>query len=104
MARLNCDPIEGMAKIAAGDVPCGTCHGKGKTKYQAAKGEAKLLERTCESCYGSGKEKISPELKGRMYEQLAKYKHPQLKAIEHSGEIATGMAEQILAARKARGV
>jgi hypothetical protein len=102
LARLKCVPIEGMALIASGKVPCGTCHGKGKTKYQPANGGEKLLERTCESCYGSKLEKISPELKGKMYSELAKYVHPQLRAIEHSGEIQSGTAEQILAARKKR--
>lgn len=85
MARLGHDPIEGMVLIAMGEVPCSVCHGKRKTKYQPANGEDKLLERTCQSCYGSGKEKISPELKGKMEAELAKYRYPTLRQIEHTG-------------------
>ncbi len=49
LADLDCDPIEGMAKIAAD-------------------------------------EKNSPELRGRMFSELAQYIAPKRKAIEHSGE------------------
>lgn len=59
-------------------VPCGVCMGAGKTKYRAGADK----ERTCESCYGSGKEKISPELSGRMYAEIAQYVLPKRKAIE----------------------
>ena len=38
LARLDCDPIEGMVLIAQGKVPCGVCMGAGKTKYQPAHG------------------------------------------------------------------
>src|SRR3954464_9148586 len=69
LSRLNCDPIEGMAKIASGEIRCGTCHGKGKTKYKV---EGKINESVCESCYGSLMEKITPDLRGRMYSELAK--------------------------------
>ncbi len=85
LAELDCDPIEGMVKIALGEVPCSVCRGKGRTKYQPAKGKDKLAERTCESCYGSGKEIISPELKGKMFAELAQYVAPKRKAVEHTG-------------------
>ena len=49
LASLDCDPIEGMAKIAAD-------------------------------------EQNSPELRGRMFSELAQYIAPKRKAIEHSGE------------------
>lgn len=48
MARLKCDPIEGMARLA--------------------------MDTT-----------NTPELRGRMYSELAQYLHPKRKAIEHSG-------------------
>jgi len=86
LERLGCNPIEGMAKIAAGDIPCRVCRGKGKTLYQPARGK-ELAERTCESCYGSGKEIITPELSGKMYAELANYIYPKRRAIEHSGSI-----------------
>jgi DnaJ-class molecular chaperone len=117
------DPLIGMARIANGDVPCGVCHGKGKTKFQPAhrkklacsdcggsglgptgiliKGQrvpcpscdgkgavdggadvSGLSERTCQSCYGSGKEKIGPELRGKMLSELAQYKYPKRKAMD----------------------
>jgi hypothetical protein len=84
LERLGCNPIEGMARIAAGDVPCRVCRGKGKTLYQPAHGK-ELAERTCESCYGSGMEIITPELSGKMYAELANYIYPKRKAVEHSG-------------------
>jgi hypothetical protein len=86
---MNRNVIEGMARIALGDVPCGICRGAGVTRYQPARGQDKLLERTCESCYGSGKEKISPELSGQMYAQLAKYVYPQLMQMEVRTDPAT---------------
>ena len=85
MNRLGHDPIENMVLIAKANVPCAVCHGRGKTKYQPALGEDRLLDRTCQSCYGSGKEKISPELRGRMNAELAKYRYPTLRQIEHTG-------------------
>jgi hypothetical protein len=41
--RLGVDPIEAMILIAKGDVPCRACQGKGRTRYQAAKGEDKTV-------------------------------------------------------------
>ena len=93
MERLGLDPLEGMIKIVLDDVPCSTCRGVGTTKYQPAKDKEKLLERTCESCYGSGKEKISPELKGKMLTELAQYKYPKRKAIDHAVEAGGTIAE-----------
>ncbi len=49
LAVLDCDPIEGMAKLALDDTN-------------------------------------SPELRGRMFSELAQYIAPKRKAIEHSGE------------------
>lgn len=89
MHRLGVDPIEGMARIALGDVPCGVCHGTTKTKFQPKRGLSPTKEwpeRTCESCYGSGKEKISPELKAQMLTQLAPYAYSKkAQSVEVSG-------------------
>ena len=77
-------------------------YGAGETKYQPAHGHDKLLERTCESCYGSGKEKISPELKARMYAELAQYVRPKRKAIEHTVERVGSIAETLRQRRQER--
>ena len=100
MLAMGYNPIEAMVKTALGDVPCGVCFGKGNTVYQPKRkklqdgtyaGEAfedamKGRPRVCQSCCGSGKEKVSPELKGRMHERLAMKTHADLKAFEHTGQ------------------
>lgn len=58
LARLRCDPIAGMAKLAMD-------------------------------------KKNTPELRGRMYAELAQYVAPKRKALEHSGD--AGMIEALLA-------
>lgn len=83
LARLGVDPFEGMALIAKGEIPCGACHQRGKTKVKAADGS--FYERTCESCYGSKLEKVSPETRAKMYAELAQYVAPKRKAVELSG-------------------
>lgn len=102
LASMGCDPLVGMARIASGDVPCGTCHGELKTRYRLPEGhhaESCAVNkramavvpkcdcegiglRTCESCYGTNKEKVTPDLRGRMYAELAQYVAPKRKAIE----------------------
>lgn len=72
-----------LQQIVDGRLPCQKCHGKGKTKYQA--GPGKVFERRCESCYGEGLEKLSPELIGRVAMFLRREIVPELKAIEHRG-------------------
>jgi len=67
LKRLGCDPIEGMARIAEGDVPCGVCRGIAK-------------DPPCESCTGTGKENISPELRFNCYAEIAKYAYPKCTA------------------------
>lgn len=64
------------------NVPCANCGGTG---WLGEATEQKSGERTCQSCWGSKLEKISPELKHAAYKELAKYTYPQLKQIEHSG-------------------
>ena len=79
------NPFEVLRSVANGELPCGACHGAGKTKFQPARGQSKLADRTCESCYGSGKERVSPGERSKASSELAKYCEPQLKAIEVSG-------------------
>lgn len=83
LSRLGVDPFEGMALIASGQIPCGACHGKGKTKVKASDGT--FFDRTCESCYGSLLEKVSPETRAKMYAELGQYVAPKRKAIELTG-------------------
>lgn len=85
LKSLGVRPGEYSARIVIGDVPCGVCHGIGATKFQPARGQQKLSKRTCESCYGSGKERLSPELRQKADAELLKYCEPQLKAIEVTG-------------------
>ena len=74
---------ERLRQIVEGRLPCQKCHGKGKTKYQA--GEGKVFERRCESCYGEGLEKLSPELIAKVALAFRREFVPELKAIEHRG-------------------
>jgi hypothetical protein len=86
---LGCDPLEGLAKIALGDVPCPTCHGELRARYSIGPGGFYLdpddgQERTCRTCFGSGKEPITPELRGKVLAELAGFVAPKLKAVDHS--------------------
>ncbi len=85
MDRLKCDPFTVLARIANGELACGVCHGKGKTRYQSAEGADRTLERLCQSCYGSKLERISPAERGKAAAELAQYLEAKRKAIEHSG-------------------
>lgn len=84
LRRLDCDPVAGMALIASGKVPCGVCHGEGKTRYRIP-GTDKVGQRLCESCYGTLMEHISPSLRAQMYAELANYILPKRKAVELTG-------------------
>lgn len=109
MERLGCDPISNLAAIAERKVPCGTCIDEdrkptGSTKYVLPQGQhsrkcnitraiAKDLrctcdgigERTCLSCFGTLWERIPTDTMLKASAELAQYKHPKRKAIEHSG-------------------
>lgn len=74
LKELNCDPIEGMARIAMNDITCSVCEGAGK-----------IDEEGCEPCYGSGKLLSTIELRGQMYKELAQYVAPKRKAVELTG-------------------
>ena len=82
--RLKCDPVELMVKICKGDLPCGVCHGAGRSPFQPARGES-IGVRTCESCYGSGKERIGPRERQAAASDLMGFIYPKLKAIELTG-------------------
>ncbi len=78
------DPFEVAAMIAKGELPCMVCRGKGKTKYQPARGEIK--ERTCESCYGSGREKIAPRERLLAAKFLGDKQEGNRISVQHSGD------------------
>ena len=76
---IKCDPVAIMAEMALGETPCGRCRGVGRTKFQrSCLKDGK--ERTCEDCNGSGKERITPELRAKMTRELAQYVSPSTLA------------------------
>ena len=94
LARLGCDPLEGMALIAMGKCPCPTCDGSLRPRYTVGAvgpylDPDKGQEMTCRTCWGTGREPIAPELRGRMFSELAQYVAPKRKAVEHSSEDGT---------------
>ena len=70
---------------AQGKAPCGTCDGKGKTRFQPGGGK-KLTERVCQSCWGSGFERSTLAVKLEADFRNAKRTYPDLKAVEVTGE------------------
>lgn len=76
--RLNCEPIEGMARIAMRDIPCSTCGGAGRVPSRDLR-----KKEACPGCAGSGKEPIPIGLAAKMLSELASYRYPKLKAVEH---------------------
>lgn len=79
--------------ILLNKLPCSVCRGELKTSYKLPDGE--IGTRLCESCYGSGYEKLSPELRARVALELLQYQAPKLKAVEHSGEAQSGPKTEI---------
>ena len=87
LAALGCDPLEGMARIALGDVPCLTCKGGGRVRLGPA---GKVVaeggrEGACPRCLGDGREPVPYELRARMSAELAEYVAPKRSRVEHSG-------------------
>ncbi len=85
ISKFGCDPFEVLAQMANGKLPCGRCFGKGKTRFQPANGEDRTSVRTCQSCWASGYEHISPKDRGWAAGELAGYLECKRKAVEHSG-------------------
>jgi hypothetical protein len=84
---MGCDPKQRLALVAMGELPCTVCRGSGRTKYKhiAKDGAEQILDRICESCYGTLKEKISPDLIFRASAELLQYQLPKRKAVELTG-------------------
>lgn len=73
--------IDFHVAVLDNDLQCGVCRGTGKTKFQSGKGEG---ERKCQSCWGSGKERIDPRTRQTSADSILDRAVPKLKAIEHS--------------------
>lgn len=82
LALMECDHIGYLIATIDNNVPCRVCRGKGKTMYQAGS-DGKV--RTCQSCWGDGKERIEPKEARASACELLKYTHQQLKAVELTG-------------------
>lgn len=110
LESMECNPIEGMAKIALGDADCHVCQdGRVSTaqfyKITGARApsswselkpeeleEDSTFDLTCPICGGTGKAPVDTKLRGDMFKELAQYVAPKRKAIEHSGSI--GMSHE----------
>jgi hypothetical protein len=108
MYREEVDSIKTKCDIVNRKVPCGTCIDKnrkptGRTLYELESGHHAhdcairededaactchgIGERTCLSCDGSKWEKIDVNTMLKAATELSKYRYPQLKAIEVTGE------------------
>ena len=93
---MGCNPIQGMARIAQGDVQCLACSGKKKAICpdckngcdgicKACNGKKKI---ECLNCHGTGSEPISLNLRAAMLKELANYYSPKLSATKIDGSIA----------------
>lgn len=84
LAKLKCNPIEGMAKIAMDDrAPLDTKNRKMvKELRDLLKGKPDLLE-FFEMVLASW-QGYAPELRAKMYSELAQYVFPKRKAVELS--------------------
>ncbi len=85
IAKLGGDPVAYLVATMRNIVPCATCRGEGKTKFQPAGSTRFQGIRTCQSCWGSKLEKISPNESADAARTLMDYIAPRLKAIEHTG-------------------
>lgn len=104
LQRRGVNPHDAMCDIVLGNVQCNVCRGALETTVILTAGshtkECKrnmkqtqndscicdgVAMRRCESCSGTGYEKISPELRGKMAAELAQYVAPKRKAVEVTG-------------------
>lgn len=74
-----------IQQILDGTLPCSTCKGRGKTRFQPKRGKKPGI-RTCESCWESGLEVLSPELIAKVALDTREYAYPKLQRMEHVGD------------------
>jgi hypothetical protein len=84
--RLGYTIGEALVMAAANKMPCGTCNGTGKTRFQPAKGEENSSSRVCQSCWGSKMERISAKERAWADAEACSMIYPRLKAVELTGE------------------
>ncbi len=75
--------------VLDGKVPCGVCHGKKKTRFQPRGEGQEPGIRTCQSCWGSGLERLSPSERLRAALDLIEYGYAKKKAVEISNPDGT---------------
>ncbi len=80
---LKCDYIAYLAQTVNNEVICGTCRGKGKTEFQPNHGEKPGI-RTCQSCWGSGLERLAPKERAWAAGELMQYCEAKLKQVDHT--------------------
>ncbi len=83
LARLKCDPIAYLAMTVNNEIPCGTCNGSGKTAFQPLNGDTPGV-RTCQSCWGSKRERLTPKERGWAAGELLQYCEAKLKQVDHT--------------------
>lgn len=81
--RLGCDYIKYLALTVNNQVECGTCRGKGKTQFQPLNGDLPGL-RVCQSCWGSGLERLAPKERAWAAGELMQYCEAKLKQVDHT--------------------
>jgi len=96
LADAGYDPEDAMLEIAKGELECLTCFGACETRYVSVdengsrqrdeQGNLKYNVRLCESCLGTGRERmhVADVLKARIsiFDKVV----PSLKQIDHSSE------------------
>ena len=84
LRRMGCDYIGYLASTVNNEVTCGVCRGKGKTQFQPANGDTSPKERTCQSCWGSGLERLAPKERAWAAGELMQYCESKLKQVDHT--------------------
>jgi len=96
LADVGYDPEDAMLEIAKGELECLTCFGLCETRYVTVdesgtrqrddQGNLKFNVRLCESCLGTGRERmhVSDVLKARqsIFDKVV----PSLKQVDHSND------------------
>src|SRR4051794_2627720 len=91
LARLGCDPILGMAKIALGDVPCLACKGEGSVRWSGSDAAYR-----CDACNGGGRDAVPIELRAKMMVELAQYVASKRKAVDHDGSSSEQLVVELV--------
>lgn len=83
------DPIAYLADFMAGNVLCRVCRGKLITKFRTEAGD--VSERECQSCWGTGFEKITPKESRESASELAGFMHAKRRPVDAKGEAETSI-------------